>query len=871
MKQILSFLLFLLPALAFAQWPAAPNKIRLGNQTTGDGLIVRTDSIPDWTPADRNNAWLAFDTVANLLYFYEGGTWQEYASGGGGGVQYSDSLTTFVTPSQLSDSMAASAQTLSLTDTTLSISGGNSVSLNNIFTAGNGLSKTGNQFKLGGTLTESTTITGGVNSITLSSSNVPIISISSGGLAGGTFESRAASTASYLSSLVLSRQTTGTAAAGLGARATYNLELSDNSVTTAGHLGVRWTNADNATHTSAMDFILKDSGLEKTQMTLGGEGQLSLPQYTTNSFIGTGWARLAVDASGVVVADTTTTGGGGSLTAGRGITIDGGSINLGTLGFDDERLVQLDEGINFSVREEISGLPYGKISVVPGVGEKILSELSAYYTDGIDNNNSAEFQSEVATNYASALLSAETTAGGLNLLFMYSDSAESYVSIETAMLDLSNASSIKISAVSNNNELNQILARDSVTNELYYIDKSSISGPANLAYTGTANVIKLDAGGTPVFIAEGSGVDVTQSGDTLTIAASGGGVSGSGTTGTIPVWSGSTAIGDSPLTVTGTDVTAGGTGFFRPPVGTTAQRPGSPSAGMLRYNTTNGAMEYYGASAWEVPLKSATVTGLGTAGRVPYFDANGRVTNTSNFVFDNTNSQLKIGVAGFTPATFVGLAVGKNATAYNGGATTTDRPTFYGYRYRNTLTSPQTVQDNDYLLSLGALGYDGTQYNLSGLVDFFVDGTPSAGNTPTRVSITTGSNSSNRQERLVVKSDGLIGIGITTPSAKLHVNGSISRNAPVTKTGNFTVADTENWLIVNNASANTTVTLPTASAWTGREIMLKNLSGTYTVISASSNVVPIDGTSAGTAILPATAGAWCTLVSDGTNWVIMQQ
>jgi hypothetical protein len=52
--------------------------------------------------------------------------------------------------------------------------------------------------------------------------------------------------------------------------------------------------------------------------------------------------------------------------------------------------------------------------------------------------------------------------------------------------------------------------------------------------------------------------------------------------------------------------------------------------------------------------------------------------------------------------------------------------------------------------------------------------------------------------------------------------------------------------------------------------MMKNLSATYTVISASSNVVPVDGTTAGTAILAAGAGKSTTLVSDGTNWVTMR-
>jgi hypothetical protein len=53
-------------------------------------------------------------------------------------------------------------------------------------------------------------------------------------------------------------------------------------------------------------------------------------------------------------------------------------------------------------------------------------------------------------------------------------------------------------------------------------------------------------------------------------------------------------------------------------------------------------------------------------------------------------------------------------------------------------------------------------------------------------------------------------------------------------------------------------------------VVIKNLSGTYTVISASSNVKPANSGTAGTAILAATAGAWAMLVcEDGTNWVVM--
>ena len=109
---------------------------------------------------------------------------------------------------------------------------------------------------------------------------------------------------------------------------------------------------------------------------------------------------------------------------------------------------------------------------------------------------------------------------------------------------------------------------------------------------------------------------------------------------------------------------------------------------------------------------------------------------------------------------------------------------------------------------------------------------------------------------------------VDTAAITAAINAASS--APVTKTADFTVADNETWLINNKSGSTCTVTLPTASAWTGRYLTFKNLQA-QTLVSASSNVVPIDSTTAGTAILLAVVGNWATMVSDGTNWVIMQQ
>ena len=99
--------------------------------------------------------------------------------------------------------------------------------------------------------------------------------------------------------------------------------------------------------------------------------------------------------------------------------------------------------------------------------------------------------------------------------------------------------------------------------------------------------------------------------------------------------------------------------------------------------------------------------------------------------------------------------------------------------------------------------------------------------------------------------------------------GGGSTTAPVTVTANYTIADTDAWIINNKTGSALTLTFPAASAWSGRVITVKNMQAQL-VNSASSNIVPLDSTSAGTAILLAVVGNWATMVSDGTNWVIMQ-
>ena len=98
--------------------------------------------------------------------------------------------------------------------------------------------------------------------------------------------------------------------------------------------------------------------------------------------------------------------------------------------------------------------------------------------------------------------------------------------------------------------------------------------------------------------------------------------------------------------------------------------------------------------------------------------------------------------------------------------------------------------------------------------------------------------------------------------------GALFTTAPVTKTADFTLADTETVVINNKSGSACVATLPSATLWSGRLWLMKTTQA-QALNSASSNVVPKAGGAAGTAIATGTAGNWALLVSDGTNWVIM--
>lgn len=199
---------------------------------------------------------------------------------------------------------------------------------------------------------------------------------------------------------------------------------------------------------------------------------------------------------------------------------------------------------------------------------------------------------------------------------------------------------------------------------------------------------------------------------------------------------------------------------------------------------------------------------------------------------------------------------------------TSARGVFGLKRSRGTLAVPTAVATNDQLGSLLVSGFDGTNFQGSAAVDFYADGTPTAGNVPARISFVTGSNSTTRAERLRIgntgditmntnqfflqKSSGNVGIGTASPVTKLEVRNDNNSGTISTVTNKSTgsnaftmfglVTDQANggWLIKNSSTRTTdgganTMTLRND----GGDLRLQGSNGTGVFVQGSDGNVGI--------------------------------
>jgi len=167
--------------------------------------------------------------------------------------------------------------------------------------------------------------------------------------------------------------------------------------------------------------------------------------------------------------------------------------------------------------------------------------------------------------------------------------------------------------------------------------------------TDTTGAMKLQTSGVDaVSISSSQVVSLTNA---LAVTSGGTGV-------TTSTGSGANVLGTSPTIATPTisaptisgDVTMSGTGYLLIPSGTTAQRPVSPAAGEIRYNTTTVAFEGYSNGAW------SSIGGGASAGGSIYENLN---SITANWTIVAGKNGMSVGPMTIASGVSVTVATGQ--------------------------------------------------------------------------------------------------------------------------------------------------------------------------------------------------------------------
>lgn len=337
-------------------------------------------------------------------------------------------------------------------------------------------------------------------------------------------------------------------------------------------------------------------------------------------------------------------------------------------------------------------------------------------------------------------------------------------------------------------------------------------------------------------------------------------VTGTGIAGQVAYWSGTTTqTGNNNLFYDATNARLG--------IGTNA-----PGGKITAYSNTNGRVAI---ENWNISTGADAYAVLGNyVGNSSTGDSNFRLSSLITFPKNYTN------------ATFGGAYAAGGTTLWMYGAsdTTNNNMTFAitqtvpnlseanynpSFRWVKAITNNYTIANE--LMRLNKTGL-GIKQNTP-LYTLDINATDGiripAGTTAHRPTGAAGVMRYNYDSLRIEYHTGTAWKGIAKTEELPVVTSGFPRAAPVAVIlSTYTVGATDAWIICDYAGT-VTLTLPSAASYPGREIMVKTIRA-QSVVSASSNVAPIDSNTAGTAILAATAGKWATLVSTGLQWIIMQ-
>lgn len=342
------------------------------------------------------------------------------------------------------------------------------------------------------------------------------------------------------------------------------------------------------------------------------------------------------------------------------------------------------------------------------------------------------------------------------------------------------------------------------------VNLASLKDTVNLTYSGTSSPVTLNSSnGSDVSFTAGPGVGIAATGTNLTITNTGDtdntdDVTGSGTSGYLPKFTGTRTVGNSSIQDDGTRVILGSPIRFANWI--TGGRPGSPATGDHGFNTTLGYNETYNGSAWlQSSLPAGTVNKMvyhnGTswlASGTMFSDGSNlafgsatflspitftRATLSSNtmvtYLLSGTEQAYHLWSAGSTSS----FSIGKNSSGYFVALENGSNNTGYSYdRDKNAFMINNVFPSNSGTLNV--------KYR-----------SPDSG-TNTNTAWFEGSTTS---DVMVLTNAGLLSIGNSSPAASLHVTGEGTSTGATalfegsTGTDNFIIRDNGTVDIVNGA------------------------------------------------------------------------
>lgn len=189
-----------------------------------------------------------------------------------------------------------------------------------------------------------------------------------------------------------------------------------------------------------------------------------------------------------------------------------------------------------------------------------------------------------------------------------------------------------------------------------------------------------------------------------------------------------------------------------------------------------------GAAVWnEVGATGGTPGGADTEVQ---FNDGGAFGGDANFTYDKTDA--KVSINGNDSMTVNGAAITTHLQVHASdgitetevelhrhGATAAAGAQLYGARSRGTEAAPTVVSNGDRLLSITAVGYDGTDYATGAQIDFDVSAAPGNNDMPTDIIFKTSPDGSQTlTERARIKSNGSVNIDGLTASQIVTTDAS---------------------------------------------------------------------------------------------------